>query len=85
MSRRTSWSLDPAPFTDDKAHTPARHALTQRRKYARWLDSEDDLIVANAMLLIIGRALNMVRHPDLGGKGDKFDGVHEVLSPLTSV
>ncbi|MDA0811337.1 MAG: four helix bundle suffix domain-containing protein [Verrucomicrobia bacterium] len=54
-------SLDAAPFADDLVHESARHALEQRRKYARWLDSEDAVVVANAMLVIIGRALNMLK------------------------
>ena len=36
-------------------------ALEQRKKYARWLDSDDPVVAANAMLLIIGRALNMLK------------------------
>ncbi len=54
-------SLDAAPFTDDMVHESARHVLEQRKKYARWLDAEDPVVVANAMLIIIGRALNMLK------------------------
>jgi four helix bundle suffix protein len=54
-------SLDPATFTDDMVHESAKHALEQRKKYARWLDAEDPVVVANAMLIIIGRALNMLK------------------------
>jgi len=54
-------SLDAASFTDDVVHESAKHALKQRRKYARWLDAEDGVTVANAMLIIIGRALNMLK------------------------
>ncbi len=53
-------SLDAARFTDDMVKESARHALEQRKKYARWLDAEDPVVVANAMLIIIGRALNML-------------------------
>ncbi len=42
-------SLDPAPFADDMVHESAKHALHQRRKYARWLDTQDPVVVANAM------------------------------------
>jgi four helix bundle suffix protein len=56
-----SISLDTPPFADDVVHESAKHALVQRNKYARWLDSDDPVIVANAMLVIIGRALNMLR------------------------
>lgn len=54
-------SLDNAPFTDDMVHESAKHALEQRKKYARWLDAADAVVVANAMLIIIGRALNMLK------------------------
>jgi four helix bundle suffix protein len=54
-------SLDTPAFADDIVHESAKHALEQRKKYARWLDSDDPVIVANAMLIIIGRALNMLR------------------------
>jgi four helix bundle suffix protein len=54
-------SLDEAPFADDVVHESARHALEQRKKYARWLDAEDEVVVANAMLIIIGRALKMLK------------------------
>lgn len=54
-------SLDPAPFTEDMVHESAKHAQEQRKKYARWLDSDDATVAANAMLIIIGRALNMLK------------------------
>lgn len=54
-------SLDTPPFTDDLVHESAKHALEQRKKYARWLDADDAVIVANAMLIIISRALNMLK------------------------
>ena len=54
-------SLDPAPFKEDMVHESAKHALAQRQKYARWLDADDAVVVANAMLLIIGRALKMLK------------------------
>lgn len=65
-------SIDAAPFADDMVHESAKHALTQRRKYARWLDSEDPVIVANAMLLIIGRALNMLKS-QIAAQGKAFE------------
>ena len=54
-------SLDSAPFSDDMVHESAKHALEQRKKYAQWLDAADAVVVANAMLIIIGRALNMLK------------------------
>jgi len=65
-------SLDPAPFADDMVHESARHALEQRKKYARWLDSNDAVVVVNAMLIIIGRALNMLKS-QIEAQGDAFE------------
>ncbi len=65
-------SIDPAPFHDDVVHESAKHALEQRRKYARWLDSPDPVVVANAMLLIIGRALNMLKS-QIASQGKAFE------------
>ncbi len=65
-------SIDPAPFQDDMVHESAKHALEQRRKYARWLDSEDPVVAANAMLLIIGRALNMLKS-QIAAQGKAFE------------
>lgn len=65
-------SIDPAPFHDDVVHESAKHALEQRRKYTRWLDSQDPVVVANAMLLIIGRALNMLKS-QIAAQGKAFE------------
>ncbi|MBM3859979.1 MAG: four helix bundle protein [Verrucomicrobia bacterium] len=75
-------SLDPAPFTDDMVHESAKHAREQRRKYARWLDAEDPVVVANAMLIIISRALNMLKS-QIAAQGEAFEqagGFSERLS-----
>jgi four helix bundle suffix protein len=63
--------LDAAPFTDDMVHESARHALEQRCKYARWLDSPDPVVAANAMLIIIGRALHMLKN-QIAAQGEAF-------------
>jgi four helix bundle suffix protein len=65
-------SIDPAPFADDLVHESAKHALAQRRKYALWLDSEDPVVVANAMHLIIGRTLNMLKS-QIAAQGKAFE------------
>lgn len=65
-------SLDPAAFDDDVVRESARHVLEQRKKYARWLDSSEDLVVANAMLVIIGRAMNMLNR-QIEAQGEAFE------------
>ena len=65
-------SLDDPPFKDDMVHESAKHALEQRKKYARWLDDDDAVVVANAMLIIIGRALNMLKS-QITSQGKAFE------------
>jgi four helix bundle suffix protein len=65
-------SLDPAPFADDMVHESAKHALAQRQKYATWLDVDDAVVVANAMHVIIGRALNMLKR-QIEAQGQAFE------------
>jgi len=65
-------SLDAAPFTDDMVHESAKHALEQRKKYARWLDADDAVLVANAMLIIIGRALTLLKS-QIQAQGKAFE------------
>ena len=76
-------SLDAAPFEDDMVHESAKHALQQRRKYARWLDAEDVAVVANAMLLIIGRALNMLKS-QIEAQGKAFEETGGFRERLTA-
>ena len=76
-------SLDKANFTDDMVHESACHALEQREKYARWLDHDDDLVVANAMLIIIGRALNMLKS-QIEAQGAAFEQTGGFSERLTA-
>jgi restriction system protein len=76
-------SLDPAPFTQDIVHESAKHALEQRKKYAHWLDSSDPIVVANAMLIIIGRALNMLKS-QLLAQGKAFEETGGFSERLTA-
>ncbi|HOZ49619.1 MAG TPA: four helix bundle suffix domain-containing protein [Candidatus Hydrogenedentes bacterium] len=76
-------SLDPAAFDDDMVHESAKHALTQRKKYAPWLDSDDPVIVANAMLIIIGRALKMLKS-QIEAQGKAFEETGGFSERLTT-
>lgn len=68
-------SLDEAAFTDDMVHESAKHMLEQRKKYARWLDADDPVAVANAMLIITGRVLKMLkRQKEAQGKAFEESG-----------
>jgi len=76
-------SLDSAPFSDDMVHESAKHALEQRKKYAPWLDVDDAVVVANAMLIIIGRALNMLKS-QIGAQGKAFEETGGFSERLTA-
>lgn len=56
-------TLDRPPISDDMQYDSAKHALEQRRKFAPWLDSEDPIVVANALLNLVNRTIRMVRTP----------------------
>ena len=77
--------LDPNPLGDgDGLHEASAYLLAQYDKFARWLDSEDPDIVANAMLILINRALNMLRR-QMEAQGESFrqeGGFRERLSAV---
>ena len=77
-------SLDAAPFTDDMVHESAKHAREQRQKYAQWLDADDPVVVANAMLIIIGRALNMLKS-QIAAQGKAFEETGGFSERLTTL
>lgn len=76
-------SLDAPPFSDDMVHQSARHALAQREKYAPWLDADDPVVVANAMLIIIGRAMNMLKS-QIASQGEAFERAGGFSERLTA-
>ncbi len=65
-------SLDPASFTSDMVHESAKHALEQRKKYAQWLDADDAIVVANTLLILIGRVLKMLKR-QIEAQGKAFE------------
>ncbi|MGA1368808.1 MAG: four helix bundle suffix domain-containing protein [Blastocatellia bacterium] len=76
-------SLDAPLFKDDVVHESAKHALEERKKYARWLDANDPVVVANAMLIIIGRALNMLKR-QIESQGKAFEETGGFSERLTA-
>lgn len=52
--RETIWQLrlDKAAYTSDYLHDAARHILTQKSKFSRWLASDSPEVVANALLIL---------------------------------
>jgi four helix bundle suffix protein len=53
--------LDPNPLGEgDGLHEADCYLMAQYDKFSRWLESDDPDLAANALLLLIGRALNML-------------------------
>lgn len=68
--------LDPNPLGEgDGLHEASAYLLAQYDKFARWLDSDDPDTVANALLLLIGRTLNMLgRQKQAQGEAFRQEG-----------
>lgn len=76
--------FDPAEFGEDINHDSCVHILAQKAKFARWLDCDDSLTVANALLILINRTVNMMDSL-LAKHGDRFreeGGFHERMTAV---
>ena len=76
--------FDAANFGDDVNHDSCAHILAQKAKFAKWLDSDDSLIVANALLLMLNRAIHMMDSL-LTKHGERFreeGGFHERMTTV---
>lgn len=67
-----SISIDSPLFNDDSVYESAKHAISQRAKYALWLDDQDAIVVANTLLLMISRTLNMLKR-QIESQGKAFE------------
>jgi four helix bundle suffix protein len=77
-----SLRLDKPQYSDDIAHESCVHILAQQTKFTKWLDSDDDIVAANALLILISRTVNMLTH-QLQALGDRFEktgGFRELLT-----
>lgn len=50
--------LDPVQFGDDLNHDSCVHILAQQKRFSQWLDSPDSFVRANALLILISRAIH---------------------------
>ena len=93
FSNRLPWSkdeaadvlriaLDPMPPGDDILRESALHARAQRAKFAKWLDSPDSFVRANCLLVLIRRAIQMLRRQiqSLGESFVKTGGLREQMT-----
>jgi four helix bundle suffix protein len=67
-----SISIDSPLFNNDSVYESAKHAISQRAKYALWLDDQDAIVVANTLLLMISRTLNMLKR-QIESQGKAFE------------
>ncbi|MCL1909760.1 MAG: four helix bundle suffix domain-containing protein [Kiritimatiellaeota bacterium] len=76
--------IDRFELTDDTPHDSAIHLLAQKKKFDRWLESGDSATVANAMLILIRRAIGALNH-QLDAQGEIFVEEGGFREKLTSV
>ena len=76
--------LDKPEYSDDVAHDCCAHILAQQDKFAAWLNSDDGVIVANALLILLSRTINMLTH-QLQAQGDRFAEAGGFREQLTTV
>ncbi|MGN0833603.1 MAG: four helix bundle suffix domain-containing protein [Kiritimatiellia bacterium] len=66
-----SLGLDPFTAEGDLRHCHGEYVLAMRRRFARWLESEDPVVAANSMLVIINRAASLL-HRQMTAVGESF-------------
>lgn len=52
--------LDPVSETAENAHASGLYLLAQERKFASWVDSPDSLVAANALHILVQRAIKVL-------------------------
>lgn len=56
----TSTMLDDFEYTDDLLHDYWTYLLEQKKKFDPWLENRDDVIAANALIILIQRATGLL-------------------------
>jgi four helix bundle suffix protein len=74
--------FDKPAYSQDVAHDSCVHVLEQKKKFAKWLEAEDHTIVANALLILISRTVNMLTH-QIQAQGDRFEQTGGFREKLT--
>lgn len=54
--------VERANYGNDWSHDSCKHILRQKAKFDRWLSDQNDVIVANAILILIARTINALNH-----------------------
>ena len=76
--------LDKAEYGEDVVHDACAHILTQKKKFAKWLEHGNDEAMANALLILIARVINMLNH-QLETQGETFEKEGGFREKLTSM
>jgi four helix bundle suffix protein len=74
--------LDKPVYSKDVAHDSCAHVLEQKKRFAKWLDSDDHTVVANTLLILISRTVNMLSH-QLQDQGERFERTGGFREKLT--
>jgi len=76
--------LDTPAFTDDIPHDSAVYLLEQAKKFSPWLNSDDSITVANAMFILITRAIGALNH-QIEAQGEAFKEEGGFREKLTAI
>jgi four helix bundle suffix protein len=76
--------LTPPKYGSDWVHDSCVHLLEEQKKFARWLKSDDSIIVANCLLILIRRTMKMLLG-QLQAQGDNFEKTGGFREQLTQV
>ena len=76
--------LDRPEYDEDVVHDACVHMLAQRNKFAKWLESGNDEAMANCLLILIARVINMLNH-QMEKQGETFEQEGGFREKLTSI
>ncbi len=76
--------LDKPEHGEDVVHDACAHILAQKRKFTKWLESENDEAMANCLLILIARVINMLNH-QMEKQGETFEQEGGFREKLTSI
>lgn len=76
--------LDKPAYGDDVVHDACARILTEKQKFAKWLQSGDDVVMANCLLILIARVINMLNH-QMETQGETFEQEGGFREKLTRV
>lgn len=76
--------LDKPEYGEDVVHDACAHILRQKKKFAKWLDSGNDEAMANALLILVARVINMLNH-QMEAQGETFAQEGGFREKLTTI